>query len=81
MPPHMIRPAIATSSGTRIVHLNCRGTDMRRLGVLLIAISTLLTGCIVYDSPHRDGHRVDRDRDNDGVPNRMDRRPSDPYRY
>ena len=54
---------------------------MRRLAVLLIAISTLLTGCIVYDSPHRDGHRVDRDRDNDGVPNRMDRRPSDPYRY
>lgn len=67
---------------------------MKTLAVLLIAISTLLTGCIVYDSPHRDGHRgerdrdrdgipnrVDRDRDNDGVPNRMDRRPNDPYRY
>lgn len=65
---------------------------MKTLAALLIAISTLLTGCIVYDSPHRDGHhgdrdrdgipnRVDRDRDNDGVPNRMDRRPNDPYRY
>lgn len=66
---------------------------MRKLVVLLIALSTLLTGCIVYDTPYRDGghrgdrdrdgtpNRVDRDRDNDGVPNRMDRRPHDPYRY
>lgn len=56
---------------------------MKTLAVLLIAINPLLTGCIVYDSPYRDGvqNRVDRDRDNDGVPNRMDRRPNDPYRY
>ncbi|WP_265948224.1 hypothetical protein [Dechloromonas sp. A34] len=56
-------------------------------------MSTLLSGCVVYDTPHRDGghrgdrdrdgvpNRVDRDRDNDGVPNRMDRRPNDPNRY
>ena len=44
---------------------------MRRLAILLIAVSTLLTGCIVYDAPHRDGHHGDRDRD--GIPNRVDR--------
>ena len=55
---------------------------MRRLAVLLLTMNPLVTGCIVYDTPHRDrGHSDDRDRDNDGVPNRMDRRPNDPYRY
>ncbi|WP_265942443.1 hypothetical protein [Dechloromonas sp. A34] len=66
---------------------------MKTLAALLIALSTLLTGCVVYDPPHRDGghrgdrdrdgvpNRVDRDRDNDGVPNRHDSRPNDPRRY
>ena len=69
---------------------------MKTLVALLIAMSTLLTGCVVYDTPHRDGggyrgerdrdrdgipNRVDRDRDNDGVPNRHDSRPNDPRRY
>ena len=65
---------------------------MKKLAVLLIAIATLTTGCVVYDGPHRDGHRgdrdrdgvpnrVDRDRDNDGVPNSQDRRPNNPNRY
>lgn len=64
---------------------------MKKLAVLLIAIGSLLSGCVVYDSPNRDGgyrgdrdgppHRVGRDRDHDGVPNRMDRRPNDPTRY
>lgn len=53
---------------------------MRKLAVLLLTMNPLLTGCIVYDTPQRDGgQRGDRDRD--GVPNRMDRRPNDPYRY
>ena len=66
---------------------------MKRLAVLLIAVSTLLTGCVVYDRPYRDGghhgdrdrdgipNRVDRDRDNDGIPNRRDNYPNDPRRY
>jgi len=86
--------------------LNLRENDMKTLAALLIALSTLLTGCVVYDTPHRDGgyhgyrdggyrgdrgdrdrdrdgipNRVDRDRDNDGVPNWRDRRPDDPRRY
>lgn len=58
---------------------------MKTLTVLLIALasllsSSLLTGCVVYD---RDGsqHRHQRDTDRDGVPDRQDRRPGDPYRY
>ena len=66
---------------------------MNKLAILLLATATLLTGCVVYDNPHRDGdrrgdydrdgtqNRGDRDRDRDGVPNRHDRRPGDPTRY
>ncbi|WP_428827465.1 hypothetical protein ACLIKD_05335 [Azonexus sp. IMCC34842] len=66
---------------------------MKKLAVLLIAVATLLTGCVVYDGPYRDGerrgdrdgppHRGDRDRDHDrdGVPDRQDRRPNNPERY
>ena len=70
---------------------------MKKLAVLLIAVSGLLSACVVYDAPYRDGrhdrvyrgdrdrdgvpNRVDRDRDGDGVPNRRDRRPDDPRRY
>ena len=49
----------------------------------------LLAGCVVYDAPYRTGYYDDgshgyysrRDRDGDGVPNRYDRRPDNPYRY
>ena len=69
---------------------------MKKLAIALIAISGLVSGCIVYEEPHRnpgmhqgdrdrdrDGipNRADRDRDGDGVPNRQDRRPDDPRRY
>ena len=63
---------------------------MKKLAVFLIAISSLLSGCVVYDPAYRDGgHRGDRDgashrdhdRDRDGVPDREDRRPNDPNRY
>lgn len=64
---------------------------MKTLAALLIGLTTLLSGCVVYDPPHhrdggyrgdRDGmHRGDRDRDHDGVPNRHDSRPDDPRRY
>lgn len=53
---------------------------MKKLAVLLMAISALLAGCVVYDTPYQDRgqHRGDhergeRDHDRDGVPNRMDR--------
>ncbi len=69
---------------------------MKRL-VLVGAVlaATVLSGCVVY--PHGGGRhyhpsqqgydnggpgpRGARDRDRDGVPNRYDRRPSNPYRY
>lgn len=63
---------------------------MRMFAVLLLAASTLLTGCVVAEPQHRgdrdgdrDGipNRMGRDRDGDGVPNRQDRRPDDPRRY
>ncbi|MDM0036431.1 hypothetical protein QTI33_30140 [Variovorax sp. J22P271] len=58
---------------------------MKRLALVLAALT--LSGCIVapYDNyrppPPRGGVYMDRDRDRDGVPNRYDRRPNDPYRY
>lgn len=69
---------------------------MKKLSILLIAIASLLPGCVVYDNPNRDGRgyhrdgdrdrdgrpdRSDRDRDGDGVSNRRDARPDDPRRY
>lgn len=73
-----------------------RGNAMKKIVVLLIAITSFLSGCVVYDPAYRDGrHRGDhdgswnrdhdrdreRDRDRDGVPDRHDRRPNDPSRY
>lgn len=51
---------------------------MKKVAMLLIAISVLLSGCVVYDPNRNAGmHRGDRDRshdrDRDGVPNRVDR--------
>lgn len=65
---------------------------MKKLAVLLIAISSLLTGCVVYDGPYRGGndHSRDRDggsgrgggdRDHDGVRDSHDSRPNNPNRY
>lgn len=63
---------------------------MKKIAVLLIALVSLLSGCVVYDDHYRDGRHYrdhdgswnrDRDRDRDGVPDRQDRRPYDPYRY
>ena len=69
---------------------------MKKLAILLIAIGGLLSGCIAYEVPNREGgvyhrdrdrdrdgvpNRVYRDRDGDGVPNRQDRYPDDPRRY
>jgi hypothetical protein len=63
-------------------------TKFARLALLAIAASSMLSACVVVD-PHRDhdGYyrdgppRGDRDRDHDGVPNRYDARPDNPYRY
>lgn len=68
---------------------------MKTTAVLLIAIASLLSGCVVYDTPHRDGaYRGDggyhggpppppprADHDRDGVPDNQDRRPNNPNRY
>ena len=62
---------------------------MKKLAISLVAIGALLSGCVAYEVPYRDGgpHHADRDRggapdrDHDGVPNRQDRRPDDPRRY
>lgn len=66
---------------------------MKKLAMLMIAMSVLVSGCIVYDAPphHRDSgmhrgdrdhdHDRDRDSDRDGVPDRQDRRPYDRDRY
>ena len=56
---------------------------MKSLALVLAALT--LSGCVVapYDNyrqpPPRGGAYMDRDRD--GVPNRYDRRPNNPYRY
>jgi hypothetical protein len=57
----------------------------------MIAIGGLLSGCVAYEVPIRDGGARHADRDRDGVPervdrdrdgdNRQDRRPNDPRRY
>ena len=52
------------------------------IAFLLIATS-VLAGCVVeplYRSDYRGGHSY-RDRDHDGVPNRHDRAPNNPWRY
>lgn len=69
---------------------------MKRLAILLIAIGSLLSGCVAYEVQGRDAgryhadrdrdrdgvpDRMDRDRDGDGVSNRQDRRPNDARRY
>jgi hypothetical protein len=61
---------------------------MKKLAILLIATGAMLSGCIAYEVPYRDGgaHHADRDRagmsdrDRDGVPDRQDRRPDDSRR-
>ena len=70
---------------------------MKKLAVLLLVISSVLTGCVVAEPSNyrgegregargdrdRDGisNRSDRDRDGDGVRNNQDRRPDDSRRY
>ncbi len=60
---------------------------MKKLSLLPI-LGSLLSGCVAYEVPvtttryhDRDGGYHNRDRDGDGVPNRYDARPNNPYRY
>jgi len=69
--------------------------NMKALALLMIAVVTLLSGCVAYvpDYGHGPQHgnsyryhdggpyRIERDRDGDGVPDRQDRRPDNPQRY
>jgi hypothetical protein len=65
---------------------------MKTLAAVLIAMG--LAGCVAYPVDRGYGHygyrdrdhdgvanRVDRDRDGDGIRNRYDRRPDNPRRY
>lgn len=69
---------------------------MKRLPVVvLMVIGALMSGCVAYEVPYRDGggyqrdHREDdrnrapprADHDRDGVSDHQDRRPNDPRRY
>jgi len=72
---------------------------MKKIALLTIALASLLAGCVAYDPHYRDGrddrgysrdrdrdrdgipNRMDRDRDGDHVPNRQDARPDNPRRY
>jgi hypothetical protein len=62
---------------------------MKKLALLLVCIGGLLSGCVAYSVPYGDGGAYrgdgrayrDRDRDGDGIPDRRDRRPDNPYRY
>ncbi len=65
---------------------------MKKLAVLLIAVASLLSGCVVYDGDYRNGGghsrdrdggsgRGDHDRDHDGVRDSHDNRPNNPNRY
>jgi hypothetical protein len=62
---------------------------MKILAAIALVLSSL-TGCVAYPVPYGNGppdgyyggrHRAQRDRDGDGVRNRNDRRPNNPYRY
>lgn len=65
---------------------------MKKSALVLAATVGLLSGCVGYAVPYDNGpgavyrgdggahQRGDRDRDGDGVPNRADRRPDNPYR-
>jgi hypothetical protein len=48
---------------------------MKKLALLLIAISALLSGCVAYEVPGGDhgSYRGDRERDRDGSGHRGDR--------
>lgn len=59
-----------------------------KLLAALVLVLTSLTGCIAYPVPYGNGppdgyQRGPRrgDRDGDGIRNRDDRRPNNPYRY
>jgi hypothetical protein len=68
---------------------------MKKLVVAVAALGSMLAGCVAvepvgystygygttyYDNSYSSA-RGYRDRDGDGVPNRMDARPNNPYRY
>ena len=56
---------------------------MKTIIACLLIVSATLSGCVVeplYRADHRGGYGY-RDRDHDGVPNRYDRAPNNPYRY
>jgi hypothetical protein len=65
---------------------------MKKLIVAVAALGSVLAGCVAVEpigyttygygtTYYEPTARVYRDRDGDGVPNRWDARPGNPYRY
>jgi hypothetical protein len=66
---------------------------MKKSALMILVIAGLLSGCVAYSEPGgRDGgyrdrdhdgvpNRMDRDRDGDGVRDRNDSAPNNPNRY
>jgi hypothetical protein len=53
---------------------------MKKLALVIVVLSSL-AGCIVAPLPGPGPRYHGHDRDGDGVVNRYDRRPNNPYRY
>ncbi|HEV7856489.1 MAG TPA: thrombospondin type 3 repeat-containing protein [Herminiimonas sp.] len=65
---------------------------MKKSALMILVIAGLLSGCVAYSEPGRDHgyrdrdhdgvpNRMDRDRDGDGVRDRNDSQPNNPNRY
>ena len=54
-----VRPHAPLHGDSRFLNLffnfSAQGHVMKKIAVLLIAVASLLTGCVVYDRPYRDG--------------------------
>jgi hypothetical protein len=85
---------IGTPICHRVNHIIIQEKNMKKLALVMLVITGLLSGCVAYDTndgrhdgAHRDRdrdgvpNRMDRDRDGDGVPNRNDSSPNNPNRY
>jgi hypothetical protein len=82
---------LATWPAADPFHPDSKEKIMKKLTALALVLAGLsaLSGCIAvpvpYDSGRPDHHpganRGNGDRDGDGVRNRDDRRPNNPYRY
>jgi hypothetical protein len=84
-----LQPATLPAAGS--FNPDSKEKFMKKLTVLALVLTSLsaLSGCVAYPVPYDNGRpdhppgasRGNGDRDGDGVRNRDDRRPNNPYRY